>query len=26
VRFAHGELDAAADADLVAEVRQLLDE
>ena len=26
VRYAHGELDAAADADLVAEVRQLLDE
>ncbi len=26
VRFAHGELDAAADADLVSEVRQLLDE
>ena len=26
VRYAHGELDAAADADLVAELRQLLDE
>ena len=26
VRYAHGELDAAADADLVSEVRQLLDE
>jgi cytochrome c biogenesis protein CcmG, thiol:disulfide interchange protein DsbE len=26
VRYAHGELDAATDADLVAEVRQLLDE
>jgi peroxiredoxin len=26
VRYAHGELDKAADADLVAEVRQLLDE
>jgi len=26
VRYAHGELDAAGDADLVAEVRQLLDE
>jgi thiol-disulfide isomerase/thioredoxin len=26
VRYAHGELDPAADADLVAEVRQLLDE
>ncbi len=26
VRYAHGELDAATDADLIAEVRQLLDE